>query len=41
MDCVLKDISILVVEDDPDTRELLKVLLQSQGADRAAWRCEK
>ncbi|HYR83195.1 MAG TPA: response regulator [Terriglobia bacterium] len=33
MDGALKDISILVVEDDPDTRELLKVLLQSQGAD--------
>jgi len=33
MDCVLKDISILVVEDDPDTRELLKVLLQSQGGE--------
>jgi CheY-like chemotaxis protein len=31
MDGALKDISILVVEDDPDTRELLKVLLQSQG----------
>src|SRR2546422_5277776 len=31
MDCALKDISILVVEDDPDTRELLKVLLQMQG----------
>jgi CheY-like chemotaxis protein len=28
----LKDISILVVEDDDDTRELLKVLLESQGA---------
>ena len=33
MDCALKDISILVVEDDPDTRELLKVLLQSQGGE--------
>ena len=28
----LKDISILVVEDDEDTRELLKVLLETQGA---------
>jgi CheY-like chemotaxis protein len=28
----LKDISILVVEDDDDTRELLKVLLETQGA---------
>jgi CheY-like chemotaxis protein len=28
----LKDISILVVEDDDDTRDLLKVLLETQGA---------
>ncbi|HLH31829.1 MAG TPA: response regulator [Terriglobia bacterium] len=28
----LKGISILVVEDDDDTRELLKVLLETQGA---------
>src|SRR5262249_59134079 len=28
----LKDISILVVEDDDDTRELIKVLLETQGA---------
>jgi CheY-like chemotaxis protein len=28
----LKGISILVVEDDDDTRDLLKVLLQTQGA---------
>jgi CheY-like chemotaxis protein len=28
----LKDISVLVVEDDDDTRELLKVLLETQGA---------
>jgi CheY-like chemotaxis protein len=33
MEGALKDVSILVVEDDPDTRELLKVLLQSQGGD--------
>jgi CheY-like chemotaxis protein len=29
---VLKGISILVVEDDDDTRDLLKVLLETQGA---------
>jgi CheY-like chemotaxis protein len=28
----LKGISILVVEDDADTRDLLKVLLEAQGA---------
>jgi hypothetical protein len=28
----LKGISILVVEDDDDTRDLLKVLLETQGA---------
>jgi CheY-like chemotaxis protein len=28
----LKGISVLVVEDDDDTRELLKVLLETQGA---------
>src|SRR5215831_4674499 len=28
----LKDISVLVVEDDDDTRELLKVLLETEGA---------
>ncbi len=28
----LKDISVLVVEDDDDTRDLLKVLLETQGA---------
>ena len=28
----LKGISILVVEDDEDTRDLLKVLLEAQGA---------
>src|SRR5207244_7509852 len=32
----LKSIRILVVEDDADTRELLKVLLESQGADVTA-----
>jgi CheY-like chemotaxis protein len=31
MDTPLKGISILVVEDDPDTRELLRVLLQTHG----------
>ena len=31
MDGSLKGISILVVEDDPDTRELLRVLLQTHG----------
>ena len=31
MEGTLKGIHILVVEDDPDTRELLKVLLQMQG----------
>ena len=31
MDVPLNGISILVVEDDPDTRELLSVLLQTQG----------
>jgi len=32
MNEALKGISILVVEDDDDTRDLLKVLLQTQGA---------
>jgi CheY-like chemotaxis protein len=32
MDSPLKGITILVVEDDPDTRELLRVLLQTNGA---------
>jgi CheY-like chemotaxis protein len=32
MDGGLKDICILVVEDDDDTRDLLKVLLETQGA---------
>src|SRR5207244_5011491 len=32
MNDALKGISILVVEDDEDTRELLKVLLETQGA---------
>src|SRR5215813_2921336 len=32
MNAGLKDINILVVEDDDDTRELLKVLLETQGA---------
>ena len=31
MDDALKGISIFVVEDDEDTRELLKVLLETQG----------
>lgn len=31
MEAPLKGISILVVEDDPDTRELLRVLLQTHG----------
>ncbi len=31
MEDALKGITILVVEDDEDTRELLKVLLQTQG----------
>jgi CheY-like chemotaxis protein len=31
MDGMLQGISILVVEDDADTRELLKLLLQTQG----------
>jgi CheY-like chemotaxis protein len=33
MNDTLKGIHILVVEDDADTRELLKVLLESQGGD--------
>jgi CheY-like chemotaxis protein len=33
MNDALKGISILVVEDDEDTRELLKVLLETQGGD--------
>ena len=32
MNEALKGISILVVEDDDDTRDLLKVLLETQGA---------
>ncbi len=32
MESPLKDITVLVVEDDPDTRELLRVLLQTHGA---------
>lgn len=32
----LKSIKVLVVEDDPDTRELLKVLLQTNGASVTA-----
>ena len=32
MNDALKSISILVVEDDDDTRDLLKVLLETQGA---------
>jgi len=31
MNEALKDISILVVEDDRDTRELLRILLQGEG----------
>jgi CheY-like chemotaxis protein len=31
MDAPLKGVTILVVEDDPDTRELLRVLLQTHG----------
>ena len=33
MEEVLKGISILVVEDDADTRELLKVLFQTNGGE--------
>jgi CheY-like chemotaxis protein len=36
MNDALRGIRILVVEDDADTRELLKVLLESRGADVAA-----
>jgi CheY-like chemotaxis protein len=36
MDGTLKGISILVVEDDADTRELVTVLLQTQGGDVTA-----
>src|SRR5215470_12004239 len=32
MNDALKGISVLVVEDDDDTRELLKVLLETQGS---------
>ena len=32
MESPLKGITVLVVEDDADTRELLRVLLQTQGA---------
>lgn len=32
MNDALKGISVLVVEDDEDTRELLKVLLETEGA---------
>jgi len=31
MGVALKGISILIVEDDPDTRDLLRVLLESDG----------
>lgn len=36
MESALKGIKILIVEDDSDTRELLKVLLQTQGGDVTA-----
>lgn len=36
MEGALKDISILVVEDDADTRELLSVLLQTHGGSVTA-----
>src|SRR5882724_9535234 len=36
MNDALKGIRVLVVEDDADTRDLLKVLLESQGADVTA-----
>jgi CheY-like chemotaxis protein len=36
MDGTLQGISILVVEDDDDTRELLKVLLETNGGHVAA-----
>src|SRR5688572_5822186 len=29
----LKGLNILIVEDDPDTRELLRVLIQAHGGD--------
>src|SRR5437868_4613235 len=32
MNLALEGISVLVVEDDKDTRELLKILLQAEGA---------
>ena len=32
MSDALKGIHVLVVEDDDDTRELLKVLLETQGS---------
>ena len=33
MSVLLKDVSILIVEDDSDTRELLRILLQSDGGN--------
>jgi len=36
MNEALKGIHVLVVEDDDDTRELLKVLLETQGGDVTA-----
>src|SRR6185295_8758711 len=36
MNETLKGIHVLVVEDDDDTRELLKVLLETQGGDVTA-----
>jgi CheY-like chemotaxis protein len=36
MESPLKGIDILVVEDDPDTRELLRVLLQTHGGNVTA-----
>ena len=39
MDDTLKGIRVLVVEDDDDTRELLRVLLETQGGDVTATSC--
>ncbi len=36
MNDALKGVRVLVVEDDDDTRELLKVLLEAEGSDVAA-----